>query len=62
MNTSAPVPPVDRAPSRPASVERAFRARGGFTMLTFAAVALLAAIGSFALIGAVERNVAPAVV
>ncbi|MFO0933147.1 MAG: SPFH domain-containing protein [Planctomycetota bacterium] len=62
MNTSLPVPPVDRAPSRPASLEREFRARGGFTMLAFAAVALLAAIGSFVLVGAVERNVAAAVV
>lgn len=62
MNTSIPVPPVDRAPSRPASIEREFRARGGFTMLTVAAVALLTAIGSFALVGAVERNVAAAAV
>lgn len=62
MNTSIPVPPVDRAPSRPASIEREFRARGGFTMLTVAAVALLTSIGSFALVGAVERNVAAAAV
>ena len=60
MNTST-VPPVDRAPSRPASSEREFRARGGFTMLAFAAVALVTAIGAFALVGAVERNVAAAV-
>ncbi len=43
-------------------MEREFRARGGFTMLAFAAVALLVAIGSFALVGAVERNLAAAVV
>ncbi len=61
MNTSPSLLPVDRAPSRPASLEREFRARGGFTMLAFAVVALLAAIGSFALIAAVERNVGAAV-
>lgn len=61
MNIPTPSPAVP-SPSRPASAERVFRARSGFGMLAFAAVALLAAIGAFACVGAVERNVAAAVV
>jgi len=54
MNT--PFLPSSPVPSRPASVERAFPARGGFAMLGFAFLCLLASVASFAFIGAFDRQ------